>query len=258
MTNHSFTALKVEGAIAPPDLLQQVAAQNASHQENGDYGISRSLSIKDEIGRYWRIANDLWRDFQERYPRKDLNQEKVAVQDWAVSFCQQVLGYPDLQPIAHPIAVGERLFPINYSIADGKVPLLLCPPAFNLDTAYPRFGYEHRRRSPQGLIQEYLNATEQSLWGVAFNGHQMRLLRDNPSLTRPAYIEADLQVIFEEQIYADFATFWLFFHASRLLPQRDGTCILEGWRQKSYEIGKRALTNLRLGVVRAIDRLCRN
>jgi hypothetical protein len=122
-----------------------------------------------------------------------------------------------------------------------------------LDKAYPHFGYENRRRTPHGLIQEYLNATDQALWGVVFNGYQLRLLRDNPSLTRPAYIEADLQVIFEEQIYSDFATFWLLFHGSRLLPQKDGPCILEIWRQKSYEIGKRALTNLRLGVVRALE-----
>ncbi len=34
--------------------------------------------------------------------------------------------------------------------------------------------------------------SDDALWGLATNGIQLRLMRDNASLTRPAYIEADL------------------------------------------------------------------
>ena len=38
---------------------------------------------------------------------------------------------------------------------------------------------------------------EGALWGLCSNGVRLRLMRDNASLTRPAYIEADLRRIFE-------------------------------------------------------------
>ena len=41
------------------------------------------------------------------------------------------------------------------------------------------------------------------------------LVRDNASLTRPAFIEADLRRIFEGEAFADFAALWLLIHASR-------------------------------------------
>src|SRR5690606_8852738 len=83
------------------------------------------------------------------------------------------------------------------------------------------------------------------------------LLRDNPSLTRPADIEADLELIFEDQLYADFAALWLTIHATRLRPVggKAAGCILEVWRQEAQETGQRALDNLREGVAQALREL---
>jgi hypothetical protein len=61
-----------------------------------------------------------------------------------------------------------------------------------------------RRRSAATAIQDWLNAQEGALWGFCCNGERLRLLRDNASLTRPAYIEADLRQIFEAESFADF------------------------------------------------------
>ena len=55
-----FTALRVEGGILPPEFLTEVAALQAPRQTGADYGLSESLSIKDEIARYWRIGTDLY------------------------------------------------------------------------------------------------------------------------------------------------------------------------------------------------------
>jgi hypothetical protein len=64
-------------------------------------------------------------------------------------------------------------------------------------------------------VQEYLNAQDGALWGVASDGLTLRIIRDNASLTRPAWIEADLQRIFSEERYADFAALWLLLHETR-------------------------------------------
>ena len=58
--SHGFTALKVEGGILPPEFLQAIAELDAPRQTSSDYGISKSLAIKEELARYWRIASDLY------------------------------------------------------------------------------------------------------------------------------------------------------------------------------------------------------
>src|SRR5690606_41566030 len=75
--------------------------------------------------------------------------------------------------------------------------------------------------------------------------------------SRPAFVEADSQLIFEEELYSDFVALWLIVHASRLEPH-DGSpasCILEQWLEQSRETGQRALSNLRDGVEQALREL---
>ena len=50
-----------------------------------------------------------------------------------------------------------------------------------------------RRRARTALVQELLNRSEERLWGIVTNGLVLRLLRDNASLTRQAYVEFDLE-----------------------------------------------------------------
>ena len=56
-----FSALRVEGGILPPQYLQTISALAAKRQDSAEYGLTKSLNIKDEIGRYWRMATDLWK-----------------------------------------------------------------------------------------------------------------------------------------------------------------------------------------------------
>jgi hypothetical protein len=64
-------------------------------------------------------------------------------------------------------------------------------------------------------------------------------VRDNASLTRPAFIEADLRRIFEGEAFADFAALWLLIHASRFgAPGAAPTgSALEHWREAGAKGG---------------------
>jgi hypothetical protein len=248
----SFIALSTRGGILPAQFLSRVAALRAPHQSGADYGLSKSLSIKDEIARYWRIANDLFTAFQERRQRGDLDKAHVGVDEWLVPLLRDVFGFKDLAP-ASAIELGERHFPITHE-AFGAVPLVLTTADVDLDRADVRFGDNGRRRAAHNLMQELLNSSDSHAWGIISNGSSLRLLRDNPSLSRPAYVEADLQTIFQEQLYADFAALWLLGHATRLRPV-DGDLsksILDGWRKQANEEGERALGELRDGVIEAL------
>ena len=114
-----------------------------------------------------------------------------------------------------------------------------------------------RRRSATLLLQEYLNAHQSALWGLATDGLTLRLMRDNISLTRPAWIEADLQKIFTDGLFPDFAALWLLIHQSRFgaAGAAIADCPLERWRERGRTEGTAARDKLRLGVEAALEEL---
>ncbi len=77
-----------------------------------------------------------------------------------------------------------------------------------------------RRNSPHSLLQELLNRSTEHLWGIVSNGLRLRILRNNISLTRQAYVEFDLEAMFNNEIYADFVLLWLLCHQSRVESER--------------------------------------
>uniref|UniRef100_UPI0006889FDA Eco57I restriction-modification methylase domain-containing protein n=1 Tax=Thioalkalivibrio sp. HK1 TaxID=1469245 RepID=UPI0006889FDA len=258
-TLQSFAALRIVGGILSPEFLHKIARLDAPDQKAADYDLSRSLDIKQEIDRYWLIARDLHTQYKERRVREGLDKEQITEQ-WNRNLLQDVLGYKTLTEF-DDTNIEERTFPLTHQAHEGAVPLLLVKDfELELDRADKRFGNEHRnRQAPHNLMQEYLNATDRSLWGAVSNGSKFRLLRDNASLTRPAYIEIDLELIFEEDLTPDFAAFWLMAHDSRLRPTKESgknnRCIIEGWRDQSHEIGERVRADLRKGVTDALRSL---
>ena len=95
-------------------------------------------------------------------------------------------------------------------------------------------------------MQDYLNDSEQALWGLVTNGSVIRLMRDNASLTRPAYVEADLAQIFTNEDAASFAVLWSLIHRTRFgaagAPVTD--CALERWREAGTREGEAARDRL--------------
>ncbi|MFZ1415682.1 MAG: N-6 DNA methylase [Defluviicoccus sp.] len=126
-----------------------------------------------------------------------------------------------------------------------------------LDVLHEAFADGGRRRSATQLLQEYLNAQDTCLWGIATDGRTLRLMRDNLSLTRPAYIEVDLAKIVRDGLYPDFSALWLLLHRSRFgtTPASPSDCPLERWREQGRQEGITARDNLRAGVEAALKLL---
>ena len=253
----AFTAIRVEGGLFPAEFLQRVAALTAPGQAAEDYGLPPGRTLRDEIGRYWTIAEALWKEYRQNRPRADLPAERTGIERWLVRLLRDVFGHADIAAAPARAVVGDRTFPITHRVHGGAVPLLVTVADRDLDRSHPAFGEEGRRRAPHATVQEYLNADPAMLWGIVANGPRLRLLRDNPSLTRPAYIEADLERIFEEGLYSDFATLWLLAHASRSASGAGdmAECWLERWRTEGSKTGQRALKKLRAGVTTALREL---
>ncbi|HSK46628.1 MAG TPA: N-6 DNA methylase [Coriobacteriia bacterium] len=253
----AFEALTIEGGLLSPDWLARVAALDAGGQGEADYRIPKGLQLRDEIGRYWRIAQAYWSDFAAGRSSATKPEAAQALSErFILSLLRESFGFASLAA-TEPLVIAERSYPIGFTALGGRVPVVIAPAneaGNGLDTLAPAFGDGGRRRSAFGLAQEYLNAAEGATWGLATDGLALRILRDNASLTRPAWIEADLARIFTEERYADFAALWLLAHETRFgrADQPSTECVLETWRDAGHEEGTRAREHLRRGVEEAL------
>lgn len=253
----AFTAIRIEGGLFPAEFLQRAAALAAPGQSPEEYAVPPGRSVRDEIGRYWTISEALWKEYRRDRPRTDVDPGRTGIERWLLRFLRDVLGYTDIARTTGPTQIADRRFPISHRAHGAATPLLLTLADYDLDRSHPSFGDEGRRRAPYATMQEYLNAEPATRWGIVANGPRLRLLRDNPSLTRPAFVEADLERIFDEGLYPDFAVLWLIAHASRTEPiagDPPGSW-LERWRAEGAKTGQRALERLRAGVTSALREL---
>lgn len=251
-TTLSFDAIIIEGGLIAPDMLGRIGAAKAGEQAEADYGLDPGVKIRDEIGFAFSMAETLWARFRQG----------GTVERFAEDLLRQVFGFRTLATIAAPESE-EREWPIRRAALDGRVPMVIAPPPAEnsrrsgLDESHACFAEGNRRRSATLLVQEYLNAEDKALWGIATDGVTLRILRDNSSLTRPAWIEADIARILGERMFADFSVLWLLLHESRF--GRAGAaatdCPLERWREAARAEGVTARKRLRDGVEAALAAL---
>lgn len=265
----AYRAIRIEGGLIPADELTRLtllADPKASEQTEAQYRIARGLKLRDEIARDFKIALNLWQDFQSLRQRQDVVAHDVTVREWLLPLLRDVLHFHDAARCPS-IEHNGRQYAIGHAGNGGRVPLVFAGVDQPLDAAAERFGETNpdtgktRRRSPFMLAQEVLNANDASLWAIVSNGLTLRIIRDNASLTRPAYIEVDLQALFTEELLADFSAFWLLAHASRFAsaagnadaPPAD--CPWERWRAAGQQAGVTVRGKLRYQVAESLRAL---
>ena len=59
-----FAAIQITGALLTPDIVARIASFDAADQTEEAYGVPPGLKIRDEIARYFRIAEALWHQFE--------------------------------------------------------------------------------------------------------------------------------------------------------------------------------------------------
>src|SRR5271168_4388634 len=223
----AFDSLAIEGGLIAPAMLSKIAASDAAGQDDANYRIPKGLTLRDEIARYFRIGQAQFRDYA-----KLTSPSMAATKSFVEILLREVFGFPEFSP-APTREHGGRTLAITSQALSGRAPVVVTRPSIDLDQAAPELSVEGRRRSPALALQDWLNASDEALWGICCNGERLRLMRENASLTRPTYIEADLRRIFESDGFADFAALWLLVHASRLgAPDAPITdCALERLRK---------------------------
>lgn len=251
----TFQALELKGSLLPASLLEEVSKFNRPKElllEPHDYGLSKGERLRDRIDAAWVLTKELWDEYTNLKERAG---QSIAGQHFGHRLLKEVLDWGSVEPCSG-WQQGESRYPITHRAFEGAVPLILRGiGAGDLDRGSKQFGQDDRKRSPHSCLQECLNADDSANWGVLLSGDRLRLLHDNPSLVKPAYLAADLELMIEGERFDEFSVLWLLLHASRFQHPKTGNCVLDDWKQKAEESGERVLGALRGGVQSALESL---
>lgn len=227
----AWPSITLEGSLIAPAMVAQISQPKEDADTREGYGVRKGLTIREEISTAFRVGQSHFDAFS-KVENPSLEATKRFVRD----FVKETFGFHDLAPHAGAVAF----------VAGGRVPVVVAPRSDDkLDRRSATLSIE-RSLSPAFALQDYLNDHDDALWGLVTNGATIRLMRDNASLTRPAYIEADLAQIFANEDAASFAILWLMIHRSCFgaagSPATD--CALERWRDAGSREGEAARDRL--------------
>ncbi len=256
-----FNTIRTEGAILPAELLQRIVSGDPTLEglKSTDYHLSPSERLNEAATRSWNRLIGVWQTYREilnQLPLEAIGTTETR-ERWLLPLFQE-LGYGRLQT-QKSIEIEDKTYPISHKASE-PVAIHLISFKWDLDKRNP-IAKGETKLSPHSLMQEFLNRSEDHLWGILSNGLKLRILRDNVSLTRAAYVEFDLQAMMDGVAYSDFFLLYLLCHQSRVEVKTDetgkllppDTCWLEKWYNASIKDGVRALDELRNNVQSAIE-----
>ncbi|MDP2792475.1 MAG: hypothetical protein Q8O25_00075 [Sulfurisoma sp.] len=251
-----YPSIRIEGAILSPDILDHL--DDAAGQRPADFSLETGTKVKDEIARAWADAQDYWRIFQRKL--ETLRPESPATtetrQQWVTPLLG-LLGY-QLDYQAKGVELNGKTYAISHRLAHrGNTPIHIigAREAAGLDKKPERTHIGAPRMSAHALVQEYLNLHDE-LYGIVTNGRILRLLRDSSRLIKLSYLEFDLDRIFGDGLFADFAILYRLLHVSRLPATSEAAAesLIEHYHQDSLDSGAR----IREGLSKAVEQAIRD
>jgi hypothetical protein len=247
----NYPSIRIEGAILSPDIIDRL--EDMPGQKPADFGLDSGGKVKDEIAAAWADAQDYWRIFQRKIDtlKPDVTATTETRNLWIVPLLR-LLGY-DLEFQKAGAEINGKTYAISHRITNrGNTPVhivgLRDPAGLDRKPANATL-----RMSAHAVVQEFLNLDEQ-LYGLVTNGRMLRLLRDSSRLIKQSYLEFDLDRIFTDGLFADFAILYRLLHATRLPLSSEAAAesLIERYHQDSLDSGARIREGLSAAVENAI------
>jgi hypothetical protein len=252
--SENLTSIRVAGALLPSDVLAAVLAGRLDGLSSAAYHLGGE-SPREAAARVWTHLTGVYRRFREDLERLPDGDPAIGLtrERWLTVLLSE-LGYGRVPPTAAGgLTVGDKQYPVSHLWGATPVHLLGWGVPLDKRTAGVPGAAQ---RAPHAMVQELLNRTDTYLWALVSNGRVLRLLRDSTTLTGQAYVEFDLEAMFDGELFAEFALLFLLCHQSRVETPDGGhpaDCWLEKWRTTAVSQGVRALNLLRDGVQEALE-----
>lgn len=273
----SLSNVRSEGGLLPVDVLQRIVSRDRElpgmypkltqgdpsdslEREKNPWSLSGGERLTDAINRSWQKMLAVWRRFAElrdNLPEGDpgtrLTREELLLPLFAeLGYGRLVAARPEdrlVRGAGTTSGSQEKSYPISHFWLHSPIHLVGCGVDMDRRT---RGIAGAAQSSPHSLVQEFLNRSDAHLWGFVSNGLVLRILRDNASLSRQAFVEFDLQGLFNGESFADFVLLWMLCHQSRVEAEKPENCWLEQWMREGRDAAVLALDSLRGAVRRAI------
>ncbi|MBT4288440.1 MAG: N-6 DNA methylase [Deltaproteobacteria bacterium] len=249
-----FASIHTEGGLLPSNFILKIAKADSEIEglKPTNYDLIEGIRLNEEISDSWNRIRKAWVAFKRSI--EDIPEDNSLTSDtrqkWLLHLFN-ALGYGSQLPKFQNDDV-EGDYKLSHQWE--KTPIHLM--GWNISLDHRTKGVPGASRmSPHSLLQEFLNRSQKSLWGFLSNGRIFRILRNNTSITRQSFIEFDLELMMDGEIYSDFSVLWLLTHQSRVAGENHFDCWLEKWRIQSADLGTRALDVLRGGVETALTEL---
>mgnify|MGYP006202522503 CR=1 FL=1 len=117
-----FAALTIEGGLIAPDQVQAIASAAPDQKTAADYGCPKGTGLRDEITRYFRIAQAQWQTYA-RLEQPTMQQTA----EFARNLLEQAFGFELTGPHHHTRE--DRRFTVAWEAKGGRVPVVIAPPA---------------------------------------------------------------------------------------------------------------------------------
>lgn len=248
------------GQLLPVDALQRILNRDKDMEglADADYHLVGERQ-NEAINRSWQKMLSIWRNFASI--RQNLSDSETGTAQTRENLLLPLfmeLGYGRLSPAKAEERQVRALngaissYPISHFRDESPIHLVGCNVPLDKKSAGVTGA---AKQSPHSLVQEFLNRSDAHLWGFVSNGLVLRILRDNASLSQQAYVEFNLQGIFEGESFSEFALLWLAAHHSRVHTDNEPPekCWLERWSRDAKNAAVTALDKLRDNVTGAIQ-----
>ncbi|GLY82298.1 Eco57I restriction-modification methylase domain-containing protein [Actinoallomurus iriomotensis] len=249
------------GALLPDETLLRIASgKDLPGAKPGDYHLGAGETVNEAAERSWTYLRGKYAALRDKLDELPDDDPAIGVtrEYWLTRLFHE-LEFGRLPLVgAGGLASddGEKQFAISHHWQ--HVPIHLLGWGVTLDRRSKGVAGA-ADAAPQSLVQEYLNRSTAALWGIVTNGRLLRVLRDSSVLAGAAYIEFDLEAIFDGEAFDAFVLLYRVAHASRFEVRGEdagpATCWLEKWRLEAIDSGARVLDQLRLSVKDAIETL---
>lgn len=250
----SFSTVRTEGGLLPADILAKILAGDSALPGTSAeaYHLPKGEKLGEAINRSWSRVRSLWEKFRQQ-------RETLVEGDTGTSQSRETLLLPLFTELGYgrllgakteDRTVGDKVFSISHFWHHSPVHLIGCKLELDRRAKGVRGAAQS---SPHSMVQDFLNRSDAHLWGFCSNGLCLRILRDNNSLSRQAFIEFDLESMFEGEVFSDFALLWMLCHQSRVENDEPASCWLEQWAKSAQDQGVRALDTLRSSVQKTIE-----
>jgi N-6 DNA Methylase len=245
-----LTSVRTVGGLLPADMLIRIAeGKDVSGSRPADDHVVGVRSVQAAAERHWDFLKGAWRALRDAIGDAGHDPSGLAVESWLLPLFEEH-GFGRLERIPAGIQSTDRAatFPVTHRWR--HVPIHLVSWDTDLDHRVPGGGLP-----PQSMLQECLNRSDEHLWGLLSNGRQLRLLRDSSSLAGAAFIEIDLEAMFDGELTGEYVTLYRLLHASRFETAPDAppsSARIEKWRAEAIDEGARILDQQRDGVEAAL------